>query len=615
MQRIRQRPVFRPNLGLYLGISPSAIPERAMSRCLNVRIYQGKVVHDAMGWKRFPSSALNLDDPVMLLDQFVQRNGITKHIWGTTRDIYLYDEETQTVSYLTPRHNNGTVSVTNNSATVTGTSTAFATNVKAGDAIFVGDSDMTAQSPNWYIIESVDSATQLTLDRPYTGATQSARPYTVRKRMTGDLTHALISEKFYDAVNVSEGSDGDRWYVTNGVDPIMAWDGQSDQLYYPDLGDISAAVYIRRFSNTMHYLSPVASGELRKFSVRTSSIGEPENVVDGEAAEFVIHDGSDPLLRAEPLGELMAYYGERSITLAQFVGPPLMYVFRPAVTGEGPLATRALAAFPDAHYFLGRDSQYVFDGARAAPINQHVWRDVIRRMTPERYGMIQSYFDEERGDLLWSVPLTGDPNPADGPCRYAYVHHYLEQTGEGMPDAHTFRQAPFTAFGHYMRQNAMTWDQLTEPWNHYSIRWNDRYFFSRYPLTLAGDEDGRVWEINTINTGAGEPLESYAMFARRQIGSPETAAVLRRAYPFMEQTSSGHMINVRIWGSETPDGRRKLLAQQTLDMSLPESRRFVALRVSARYAEVELAKPPGADNIGYWATSGYDWEIVRGSSR
>src|SRR5699024_12544761 len=69
----------------------------------------------------------------------------------------------------------------------------------------------------------------------FAGAGQTNGPYTVRKRLTGGLRNPVISETFFNAVNLTEGPDGDRWYIANGVDPIWAWDGESDSMYAPDL--------------------------------------------------------------------------------------------------------------------------------------------------------------------------------------------------------------------------------------------------------------------------------------------------------------------------------------------------------------------------------------------
>lgn len=76
------------------------------------------------------------------------------------------------------QYQTGTVSVTKNSAVVTGTGTVWngtqtgATVVNAGDIFTVDDSRL-------YFIKSVDSATQITLDKPYAGTTGSGKSYRI----------------------------------------------------------------------------------------------------------------------------------------------------------------------------------------------------------------------------------------------------------------------------------------------------------------------------------------------------------------------------------------------------------------------------------------------------
>lgn len=74
----------------------------------------------------------------------------------------------------------GTVSVTNASATVTGSGTSWTTNM-AGRWINVplSTSNSTTGDDEWYEIASVESATSLTLNNQYQGGTASGATYTI----------------------------------------------------------------------------------------------------------------------------------------------------------------------------------------------------------------------------------------------------------------------------------------------------------------------------------------------------------------------------------------------------------------------------------------------------
>lgn len=93
----------------------------------------------------------------------------------------------------------GTVSVTNGSATVTGSGTTFVAGMVGGGFIKTGD---TAS----YKIASVESGTSLTLSTTYAGATSTGSAYTVRH--TGSAVAGLFQAKFGNAATRLIGAAG-----------------------------------------------------------------------------------------------------------------------------------------------------------------------------------------------------------------------------------------------------------------------------------------------------------------------------------------------------------------------------------------------------------------------
>lgn len=76
------------------------------------------------------------------------------------------------------QYKSSTVSVTNGSAIVTGSSTEFLENVSVGDGFIV------TGHPVVYDIASVDSDTQVTLSAPYSGPTNPAAYYAIHRDFT-----------------------------------------------------------------------------------------------------------------------------------------------------------------------------------------------------------------------------------------------------------------------------------------------------------------------------------------------------------------------------------------------------------------------------------------------
>ena len=71
------------------------------------------------------------------------------------------------------QYSTGTATVTNGSATVTGTNTLWASNVTVGDSFTIASTGV------MYDVASVDSDTQVTLSAPYAGTTASGAVYAI----------------------------------------------------------------------------------------------------------------------------------------------------------------------------------------------------------------------------------------------------------------------------------------------------------------------------------------------------------------------------------------------------------------------------------------------------
>jgi hypothetical protein len=610
--------VAAPDMGLYLDRPPLLIPERALRDCLNVRIKNKMIERRNIGYGPFPDGTetpINLDGkPVIMIDNFFPRAGGQFLLFANTTDIFEYLEGPEEVRYLTPRYEVGTVSVTNGSSTVTGSGTSWTGNLKAGDFIHVGATGERTQTAVWYEIAEVVSDTELTLTENYNETTESGEDYTARMAFTATMEDYWEKEVFFDGTELTVGTDGDRWYGTNGVDHPVAWEDGMDQVYFPDFGNISTCRAFAKTKNILMLLSlTLDTGERRPFSIRTSAIGEPENMVTLEASEFVIHDGADEITTAFALGENIAIYGERSITLAQFVGPPTVFVFRNVMNGFGPRAGRAIADFGDFHKFIGPDSMYTFDGIGIEEVDTHVWQDAIRQTSPQRMKLINSHFDEEQGELIWVLPLNTDADAEAGPPEKAFVEHYLEEPGDNVFGAvHTKREIPAISWGFFERLTTLTFDQIEEAWADQNYRWNDQFFQGSFPFNIFGTATGDVFVVGTRDSANGEPMTSFARFGRVAIGDIRRKGLLRRVYPMVETLPSAeHDLNVRVHMADEPGGRTTLQVSQDYPMT-QEGNHFISTRRMARFVELEF-RTTGTGHI--WSLMGYDLDVVPGGER
>ena len=606
----RGNAVHGANLGLYLDRPPLLVPERGLSAGLNFRITNGQITNRNVGWSSFNS--LNLDGkPVLLLEEFQPTGGTRVLILGNSTDLFKY--ASSTLSYLTPRIDNGahTITVTHNSKTVTGNAgTTWVTkDVKPGDFIALG-ADNVSPSSTWYEIDTVDSETQITLVDAYAGGTLSGQAYTIRSVFTSTLIDAYITEVFRGGESLTVGTDGDRWYATNGADPIVAWDGSATQVYRSH-SDVDTCKAIRRFKNALVLIAPTISGALNGQTIITTAIGQPENTSTLEASQFIIYDGSDSLVNAYQIGELLAIYAENAILLAQYVGPPIYYVFRNAVNDVGVRSPRGIIRFPSAHYIFGSDGQYAFDGVTAQQISTHVWKEVTRQSSPGRGKLVQGIIDEGNAELVWVVPLNTDADSESGTAERAYVGHYLENVGQN-PMPHSLRQLPATALGSFTNADTLTFDVMTETWDTVSFRWDDQQIQSAFPQIIFGDVNGDVWQLNSQTQDGDEPI-CFVRFSRRPLVDSRRNGVIKRVYPsveFSDAAAGGLTVNLRLFDSPNTLSTR---SEAEYNITLDGTQRFAPFRHSARFVEVEIGTGPTVP--GVWACEGYDLDTAPGGSR
>lgn len=591
-----------PNLGIYYDRARLSLAPRMMADALNVRIKEGKISNLNLGWDRFGTFILN--GPVLMIADFLRRDASEFLVFATTTDIYKYVNDT-TVVYLSPRYETGTVSRTG--STVTGVGTNFVTGgIKANDEIFFGSTGQNDPGASWHLITNVGGTTTLTTSD--SGAVGSGA-YTIRRKFQGDFRNVWQNVTY---VNASPSNSDELW-MTNGIDNIVRWDGTATQVEVMSALNFTAKT-IAVYKNMMIFANLVQGGTHKPTDMINSNPGEPQNVTTGLASQFKVHGRIDEVVRAAPLGDNIVFYSFSNfgvVTLAQFVGDPLVFVFRQVSNGTAPLGARAIADFGNYHEFLASDSHYFFDGATLKQQNTHIWREVLRTQDPSRIAFSYTHFDQENGDVLWVVPLTTDPTAGTtGAPSIAEVEHYLENPGQGLPTPWTRRSFPFFTTGFFKRQSGLTWDKLTNAWNTYNFRWNDRFFFTAFPFNLAGGPDGKIYTFNTGQNADGAALGSFVKFGRKVLGDGRMRGLLTRVYPFASQFTTPLQVTALM--SDSGDGSPMITDTQNFDQTQPEGGHFVTHYRRGRFFELQFStNGPGQP----WELSGYDYDLRPGGKR
>lgn len=598
--------VTSPGFGLMFDRPDISIPSQGLKDGLNFRIKNKRIESLNLGWVKF--KLWTLDGAVVLIDNFFPRNSDERLIFGTARDLYRYDVATELPVYITPRYTTGTASKTG--ATVTGVGTTWLTNVAIGDMISFGSATENSPAATWFEIAAVGSNTGITLTTA-TGGNFPDGPYTIRKR----FANVIVGEWSVDTF-VNDGTTGtDLWIATNGQDPVVSWNGTDATVtLHPELG--FTAKTLATFSNMMIYGNITQSGDFLPTTIINSDIGLPLNAGatgTGLSEQFVAHSNTDEILNLIPIGDYLVIYSERTIVPIQFIGDPLIFLFRVAISGVGPVSSNAIADFGDFHEFLGSDAAYAFDGVSLKEINSHVWRNVLRQADPARRRQVFAHFDEEQGDLIWSVPATTDAGAGEqgAPPEIAWPEHYLEDAGEilaGSPFSK--RNFPFTTTGFYEQAVGLTWADVVEQWGEFNYAWNDQFFHAAFPLNLAGDENGQIWIVNQSQTADGAALPSFVHTGRFATRSGRERDLLTRVYPFVGTLPYNVDVTLYMGDFIGADAQNKGTLQYNAAQPIGQQP-FVSFFRRGRVAELAFGSAAGEP----WVLNGWAYDTVNGGTR
>lgn len=614
--------VTKPNLGLYLDRPPIALSPGALQDGLNFRVEQGALNNLNLGWSAF--NGLQLNGPVTLINQFTTSNGQVFLITATPTDIYQIVGSTLT--YLSPIYNTGTASASGTS--VTGSSTAWTTtpagdtwaNAKAGDQISFTSNAVVSPNATWFTIQSVNSATSITLTS--SAGIIAGHAYTIRRRFTGQaLVNAWQFEYFIDA----DPSGNDQIVLTNGVDNVISWDGIAAQVTkHTEFG--FTCTNLVQFADMMIYMNVLQGTTYLGTTIINSDAGAPfaaGSASTGIAGQFIVQGQPDPILAAKRIGPYLAIYCGHNVIVATATGTNTIFAFRLAAANKGPVSANCIAQYPMQHQFLAPDSMYSFDGSNAEPVNTHIWRAVLGTVDHSRFANVFTFLDEQNGEQLWSVPQTTDPNAgtATAPSTTAWTEHYLEETaGEaqsaliasamGINRPYSKRSFPFTAIGNFLNENVLTWNLLTQAWSTYNIRWNDAFFSADFPIILVGDDNGFLYQLNTSQFANGTPLNSFVLFGRRALVDGRMRGLLRRIYPFVSPFNS--LLTVKTLFADFAMGNVTSTPSFSFDQSMSVQGQFmVPVYRRGRYLDLQFGDATGNP----WLINGYDMDILPGGMR
>lgn len=524
--------------------------------------------------------------PVVHLEELSIEPGFrSRFLLATTRELYIYDEFAGAWFEITPTYTTGTVSVTNASATVTGSSTAWRTRGIYGAGSPLGN---WFKGPDgaWYNIVSVASDTSLTLSTPYGGSTAAGQAYTIKRTLfltpdAQDLQLFLhtwrINEDLYVAGQVSgtyltgfgaESSDGgvlkvvgaynifqtsfssgDTSFIFSGNSEAEAgidFPGDSIRIYgFGGLADGRLVLAAQAFDDSTGF----AAGARIYYSshldvaVWTTSPGGATDLIDYRGAiTGASFSTTNVLIHFEDGVEVADLTGE--------IDPPLR--FRPSrATGLGAVGPRMIARVPQgrsspgSELFIGSDlALYAWNGIGASPVEArgfvHETSEGGSEIAPEekvdaRSGV--SVVDFRRSEVAFFIPF----GTLTREIRFNY------DTGEIWRGTYSGKIYAAMALGR-SELDGLGWEFDPPGGN-----------------LLLGTDTATSWywqtsEIATSDaySGGGDTGGIYALFEGIDAGKPETTKVTQEILVYLRApfhaTPASTTLKLRWWSDSVPAG-------------------------------------------------------------
>ena len=437
--------------GLKANLDPILITDKESPNLRAVRFDRGLVKKD-LGARAFGTGAL--DGYVMFMDSFPMRLGSIHYLFATPEWVYRLKSDDTFEKKNSSTVKTGTVTVTNGSATVVGVLTAFTTELTAGDTIcFVTDYGVR------YVIESIESNTALTLTTIYGEVTTAGTTIYKVNPFIGD------EENPFSSVVTVDSAGDDIFILTNGVDPIMKWDGGGNfvPLVMGGLVDTTAK-FIISFKSRLILGWTTESGSYNPTRIRWSVAGDVEDfdITHTGAGVVELIDTPDWITGFCLFKDKLLIIKERSIWELVYVGGTKVFTPVRKIDGVGAYVGQSVISLGEQIVFLGSDNVYLYDTYSLQPIGDNVFPllfEASTRIVNMAYASrIKAAYIEELEEYWLSIPTQG--SIPDTVLKYNFSCK-----------SWTLRKQEVTAFGYYEIPTGDRWLDEVGNWTDWVGIW------------------------------------------------------------------------------------------------------------------------------------------------
>lgn len=283
---------------------------------------------------------------------------------------------------------------------------------------------------------------------------------------------------------------------------LNTWEGVAGvtATQYPQRARYSQNVSV---SGSIYYAPPLPAGLTRPASANAwytaNGLG---GALDAPTSEAIVG--------AEFIKDTLVVYFERSTYRLASPGNGVSpFKWEKINTEIGAESTFSTVPFDTEVLSVGSNGVYECDSINIERIDQKI-PDEVFNFGNENQGIyrIQGIRDYYTQYVYWTYVNPGeesDGNTATGPTfpNRILAYNYLDAAWA------TF-QNYFTCFGHYQSTGTLTWGNCAETWANMNVPWNFAPLQTKFPIILAGNQQGYVFTTNLVNDENSFPISNAA---------------------------------------------------------------------------------------------------------
>ena len=141
-----------------------------------------------------------------------------------------------------------------------------------------------------------------------------------------------------------------------------------------------------------------------------------------QSANGRLIDTPGAIVGAKQMANAIMAYKQNSMYLGEYVGGDVIWSWRQISDNTGAYVHEAIVNVEGAHYFIGNNGLFRYDGSRLEPIGTLEVKEWIRgRINLDLVDKIRGFYDQKNSLIYWYYPS----NSSSGDCDEALVFHTI----------------------------------------------------------------------------------------------------------------------------------------------------------------------------------------------